>query len=130
METAYELRDLCARDIFPMTKILSKIGIKEFKACFESDDVKNMIADMAKGEKTDADVNAIGLTVILDIADIVFANLSSCEEHIYMLLSGLSGMSKKEISELPMATFTAMIIDVIKKDEFKDFIKAVSELLK
>ncbi|MGD6877832.1 hypothetical protein [Bacillus infantis] len=113
-----------------MTKILSKIGIKEFKACFESDDVKNMIADMAKGEKTDADVNAIGLTVILDIADIVFANLSSCEEHIYMLLSGLSGMSKKEISELPMATFTAMIIDVIKKDEFKDFIKAVSELLK
>ena len=35
---AYELRNLTADDVFPMFKIVSKIGIKEFKACFESDE--------------------------------------------------------------------------------------------
>ena len=43
-ETTYELRDLCSKDIFPMFKIISKIGVKEFKKCFESDEVKQMIA--------------------------------------------------------------------------------------
>jgi hypothetical protein len=151
METAknYELRKLCAQDIFPVTKILSNIGIKEFKKCFEEPEIKEKIgAIIAKKREAlaasedgidkdiemygidEADLKDIGIPIMFDIADIVLGNLSSCEEYIYMLLSGLSGMSKKEISELPMATFAEMIVDVIKKEEFKDFIKAVSKLIK
>lgn len=44
---------------------------------------------------------------------------------IYQLLSGLSGMNKKEIAALPMNVFLSMIIDVIKKEEFKDFFQDV-----
>jgi len=127
--TVYELRKLCARDIFPMSKILSKIGIKEFKECFASEEVKTMVAQMSSGEKP-ADVESVGMTVVLEVADIFLGNLSSCEEHIYQLLAGLSGKTKKDIAELPMDVFVSMIIDIIKKEEFKDFIQAVTKSLK
>ena len=127
--TVYELRKLCTKDIFPMSKILSKIGIKEFKECFASEEVQTMITSMSKGEKP-ADIESVGIAVVLEIADVFLGNLSSCEDHIYQLLSGLSGMTKKEIAELPMDVFISMIIDVIKKEEFKDFIQAVSRSLK
>lgn len=127
--TVYELRKLCTKDIFPMSKILSKIGIKEFKECFASEEVQAMIESMSKGEKP-ADIESVGIAVVLEIADVFLGNLSACEDHIYQLLSGLSGMTKKEIAELPMDVFVSMIIDVIKKEEFKDFIKAVSKSLK
>ena len=120
----YELRDLQSKDIFPTVKIISKIGINEFKQCFSSDDIKALVGE------DKVDVEAIGLSVFLDVANVVLSHIPSCEEDIYLLLSGLSGMSKKEIAELPLLTFTEMIIDVVKKDEFKDFIKVVSKFLK
>lgn len=127
----YELRKLCAGDIFPMTKIISKIGIKEFKECFDSDEVRQLIEDMTTNKETSkADVSKIGMTVMIEIAGVVLNNLSECEQYIYQLLAGLSGMSKKDIKELPMEVFVEMIYDVIKKDEFKDFVKAVSKLIK
>lgn len=52
----YELRSLTSDDIFPMFQIISKIGIREFKYCFESPDVK---AAIAKSEGTD--LNSVGL---------------------------------------------------------------------
>lgn len=120
----YELRDLQSKDIFTTVKIISKIGINEFKQCFSSNDIK------ALAEDGKVDVETIGISVFLDVANVVLSHLPSCEDDIYLLLSGLSGMSKKEITELPLLTFTEMIIDVIKKDEFKDFIKVVSKYIK
>jgi len=69
-ETTYELRDLCSKDIFPMFKIISKIGVKEFKKCFESDEVKQMIASGG----TD-NVDSIGMTIIMDVVSIVVDNM-------------------------------------------------------
>ena len=36
----YEIRPLNARDIFPMTKIIRKIGLKDFGKCFEPEEIK------------------------------------------------------------------------------------------
>ena len=38
-EKKFELRKLCAKDIFVMVKIISKIGISEFKNCFNTPSV-------------------------------------------------------------------------------------------
>ena len=121
----YELRSLTSDDIFPMFQIISKIGIREFKTCFESPDVK---AAIAKTEGTD--LNSVGLAVMLDIGGIVLANVPKAKDDIYLLLSQLSGLSKQEIGALPMATFAQMVIDVVRKDEFKDFFQVVSRLFK
>lgn len=121
---AYELRTLCAEDVFPMFKIISKIGIKEFKSCFESEDVKAVI----NGEQ--ADLNAVGLAVAVDIAGVITANIPNAKEDIYLFLEQISGMSKDDIRKLPIPTFAEMIIDVVKKEEFKDFFVVVSKLFK
>lgn len=118
-EKIYELRNLTADDMFPMFQILSKIGIREFKGCLESPEIKKEI-----------DLNSVGIAVAMDMAGIILTNLPKAKEDIYQLLSGLSGMSKKEIAGLPMATFTEMVIDVVKKEEFKDFFQAVAKLFK
>jgi hypothetical protein len=124
---AFELRELTADDMFPMFQIISKIGIKEFKSCFESDAVKGVIAKAAKGEDK-SDIAAVGMMVGLDIAGILMANIGKAKEDIYGLLSGLSGMSRNEIAKLPMAVFVDMIVSVVKKEEFKDFFQAVTKL--
>lgn len=127
---AYELRKLTADDVFPMFQIISKIGFKEFKGCFDSPDVKAVIAKAASSEAGQADLTSIGMTVALDLASVIVSNLGSCKNDIYLLLSQLSGMTAKEIAELPMVTFFEMIIDVVKKEEFKDFFQVVTKLFK
>lgn len=126
---AYELRSLTADDIFPMFQIISKIGIKEFKSCFESAEVKKAIGAVAGGEESN-DLNAVGLAVALDMATILVANLPKAKDDIYQLLAQLSGKSKKEIASLSMATFMQMIVDVVRKEEFADFFQVVSKLFK
>ena len=128
-EKAYVLRSLTADDMFPMFQILSKIGIKEFKSCFESARIKSVLTKTAEG-KEELDADAIGMMVFMDIAGILLANLPKAKDDIYLLLSQLSGMAKKEIAALPMVTFTEMVVDVIRKEEFKDFFQVVSRLFK
>ena len=127
---AFELRQLTAEDIFPMFQIISKIGVREFKSCFESDAVRSAIEDMASSDKDQNKLNAIGLSSALDIAGVVLSNIHKCKDDIYQLLAQLSGMTKKDIAALPMKTFIEMIMAVVKKDEFKDFFQDVSKLFK
>ena len=129
-EKTYTLRGLTAEDVFPMLKIISGIGLKELKSCFDSAELRDAIKNMSHGkeEGETVDTTAVGLMVAADIASIIFANLPKCKDDIYQLLSGLSGMKQKEIAELPMNVFLAMIVDVIKKEEFKDFFQDVAGL--
>lgn len=121
---AYELRNLTSDDVFPMFKIISKIGIGEFKKCFESDELKGMISGGS------IDIEKIGFSIALDIAEIIFSHVADAKKEIYSFLAGLSGMKEKEIAELDMVVFAEMIIDVFKKEQFKDFMKVVSKLFK
>ena len=128
---AYELRNLTADDMFPMFQIISKIGIKEFKSCFESENVKKLVAEMASGKTSKDDLKAtVGVTVAFDLASVILSNLPNCKDAIYQLLAQLSGMSTKEVGKLPMPVFMEMIIDVIKKKEFADFFQAAVKLFK
>lgn len=125
----YELRSLTADDMFPMFQIISKVGVKDFKTCFESPAVMDAIASAISGGG-EKDLAAVGMTVAFDVAGIVIARLPDCKDDIYLLLSQLSGMSREEIAKLPMRTFLEMIMDVIRKPEFTDFFQDVSKLFK
>lgn len=125
---AYELKTLTSKDMFPMFKIISKIGIKEFKSCFESDEVKKLASAAANGENVDN--AAVGMIIIMDIVSILVSKLPDCEDEIYSFLVGISNLKRKELEDMSMIEFTEMIIDVIKKEEFADFIGVVSKLFK
>lgn len=121
-EKKYELRKLEAKDIAPMASILSKIGIKEIKGCFSH--------VMTDGKTTEESIAAVGAAVMFEMAGVILGNYERCQNDIFRFLSSLSGMDMKQIESLPIDTFTEMVIDVVKKEEFKDFMKVVSKLFK
>ena len=118
----YTLRKLCADDMFIMFRIISKIGMKDLRKCLAAVDVQAAISGK--------DVNAVGMAVAFEIAAVLMEHLPDCKKEIYTFLESLSGMKEKEIAALDMATFTQMIIDVIRKEEFRDFFTAVSTSFK
>ena len=128
-EPAYTLRKLEAGDLFPLVTIVSKIGIKEIKNCFATDDVMEAIKNMGADSENNG-IEKIGLSLAIEIANVVFAHLQYCRDEIYLLLSQLSGKKQDEIAHMPMHIFMQMIIDVIRKEEFKDFFGAAAGLLK
>ena len=133
MATTYELRGLQSKDVFSMLRIVNKIGIKEFKSVLESDAVKQAIASTsvpASGEPASAQAGEIGMTVALEIMNVLIVNIPACEDDIYTFLSSLSGLKKKDVQELEMNVFFSMIMDVFKKQEFASFFGDVSKLVK
>lgn len=119
----YTFRTLTSKDIFPMSKIISKIGIKEFKECFQSDAVKAMV----KGK---GDTNAVGFAVMLDVGGVILSHLPDCEKDIYNFLSSVTGLKVSEIENASMGDFAEMVITLVQKEEFKDFFGVVSRLFK
>lgn len=126
----YTFRKLNSTDTFLMFKIIGKIGINEFTECFERDNVKQLIAKVTGGESSKDASTIVGISVILEIANVIIGNIPKCETEIYQMLSNTSNLSVEQIKGLDFATFTEMVIDFIKKEEFKDFIKVVSRLFK
>ena len=139
VERNYELRKLCADDIFPMVNIISKIGIENMADCFDAKemaDIMNSVdstLDEADGKESSdnamADVltKQIGIKVIMKLVGLLLKNLGKIKRELYQFLAGLT---EKEIAALPLGTFTQMIVDVFKKEEFSDFFQVVSGLLK
>lgn len=125
-EKNYTLRKLEAKDIAPMASILSKIGLKEVKNCFNPDDLKAI----AGNENSMEAVGAVGVSVAFEIAGVILSNYEKCQNDVFSFLASLSGMDIKQIETLPLDTFTEMVIDVVKKEDFKDFMKVVSKLFK
>lgn len=122
-----ELRKLTSKDIFPMCQIIKKIGIDEFKNCFSSPDVqKLLIEDGGTGKAA----NQVGFAIMFDIVSIIVGNLPKCKDEIYDFLAGLTGEKKKNLEDLSIAEFTQLIVDLVQKEDFKDFIGVVSKLFK
>ena len=142
VEKNYELRKLCADDIFPMVNIISKIGIENMADCFDAKEMADIInsvdSTLDEADRKESSDNAmadvltkqIGIKVIMKLVGLLLKNLGKIKIELYQFLAGLSGMTEKEIAALPLGTFTQMIVDVFKKEEFSDFFQVVSGLLK
>ena len=128
-EKPYTFRKLDSTDMFLMFKILGKIGIKEFKKCFEGDGFEALMATFNGSVDRDKALTAVGVSIGFDAVDLILNGLPKAEQEIYALLARVSGMKEDEIKK-DMILFTEMVIDFVKKDEFPDFIKVVSRLFK
>lgn len=116
---AYELRPLVASDMGAICKIITEIGIRQFKECFDVEQVKAW---------KDEDIEKIGFSVLFDIAGIIISNIPKAEESIQEFLASLTGMECVVVRNIPFADYGEMIIDVVTKKEFQDFFKRVMKL--
>lgn len=126
-EKPYTFRRLSTEDIFPMFKVIRKLGLKQFQ---ENGGVKDIILKFVDSGTEKVNPTALGIDIVLEIAFIFVDNLPNCEQELYALLSQTSNLSVEEIKKQDMAITFEMIVDFIKKDEFGDFIKVVSKLFK
>ena len=113
----YTLRKFNDGDLFPILKILKKIGIKDCKEAF---------MQVASGEKTLKD---IGILAAFDLADILIGNLTKAEEEVYSLYSEMSGLSADEIRAMEFGTLPLMIMDSFNEVKNTAFFKVLSKLL-
>ena len=123
----YTFRKLNSTDTFLMFKIIGKIGINDFAKSFEKDNIMELIKTTKDAKNA---TTVVGISVILEMANIIISNLPKCETEIYQMLSNTSNLTIEQVKGLDFATFTEMVIDFIKKEEFKDFIKVVSKLFR
>lgn len=146
----YTLGRLKSSDLFLMVRILSKIGINEWISCLDSPKVKELIKgflekpaeneepeeseeseenkDSMNKKKNDMEFLA-GMGVVMEIVNKLFNYLPSCQKEIYQLLSSVSGISMEEMEKMDAEIFVNMLVDFIKKEEFKGFIKAALRLM-
>lgn len=156
VQKPYELRKLCADDLFPLAKILGKIGIDELVKTVADEDVTSVMKKLLerkkllsglKGEK-DAEITEkaqntgedkkdvsseefiAGTVVVTRIANKLLLRLEDCRMDVYILLSGLSGMKIEDIKKLDLDIFIQMIMDVIRKEEFVNFYRAALKFMK
>ena len=103
-----EMRALTAKDIAPVCKILSKIGITEILTNLQSLKEQDGLEAMAK------------------IIDSILYNLDKVQDELFSFVSSVVG---QDVSKLGMAEFTEILAEVIKKEEFRDFFTAAFKLL-
>ena len=112
----YELRPLVAADMGAICKIITAIGVRQFKECFNVDQIK------------EGNIEAIGFGVVFDIAGIIISNMPKAEEEIQSFASSLTGMKVSEIRKLPLADYGEIILATVTKEEFQDFFRRVMKL--
>lgn len=124
MEKSFEMRPLESGDIFLMTSIISKIGVKRIAKCWDSQEIKEA------QENGVTDTNELGALVFYNIADLVLERLEYCEDAIGRLLSALSGKPLSEIKTMDALQYLDMFMCVMKDERFTDFFTRAYELLK
>lgn len=120
----YTLRKLDAQDIAPLANIISKIGFKEFKGCFDSPAVQ---AGITEGH---LDIEKAGMTIMFDVIGIVISNIPKCIDEVFAFIASLTGFSIDEVKKLDLDIVTEIIIEIFQKEEFKKVFKVASKLFK
>lgn len=126
----YKIRPLNARDIFPMTNIIRKIGLKDFGKCFEPEEIKAITESFSEKENVSDMAEFVGFNVVMKIVDIILERLPDIGEEVFVFLSGLIDKTKEDVANLPMDVFFELIVDVFRRKEFVGFMKVVLKLFK
>lgn len=132
----YTIRDLKASDIFPVICIINKIGYKDIKDLLTPEKMQSMVKLFNSGETAEGETKEtvnpttiLGANLIVEVTGILFEHLPSIEQDLYKFLGSLIDRKPKEVAEMPLADFGKLIVDVLKKPDFADFIKAVFKLM-
>lgn len=125
----YKLRKLKATDAFLIIKLINKFGIMEFKKCFNANEIAKL-AENKEGLSKEELTEKVGFNIILSCCAVIFENIGKCENEVFEFLSAVSNLNRKQVECLSLAELAQMIIEIFQKDEFKDFYKVVSGLLK
>lgn len=116
-------RQLNSEDLFPLTTIIVKLGLGEFKNIFSDPSALSVFEKDGKGNTAKA------VSLSLDIVGVVLTNLPKAEKEIYSFMASLSGQSEEQLRKMRASEFIEAIADFIHSEDTKDFGKALGKLL-
>ena len=121
------MRKLKATDLFVVSKIIKTIGVNDIINCFSSKEIKDLAKTMSEGDKkyTDGDVREVGAVIVKNICTLIFDKLDLIENDLMKFISSVTGLSIKEVEDLPLNEFAEVVVKIIKNPDFVDFIKVV-----
>ena len=125
----YNMRNLQATDIFSVVKILNGIGLKNIKEAINLDEINNLRKGMTE-DNADVITSQVGINVVMSIATIILENLPNVESDLYNFIGSVIDMKAKDVAKMDIGDFMDLLITIIQKEEFKDFFKRASKLIK
>ena len=125
----YNMRNLQATDIFSVVKILNGIGLKNIKESIDFEEINKIRKGMTE-DNADAVTSQVGVNVVMSIATVILENLPNVESDLYNFIGSVIDMKAKEVAKMDMGEFMDLLIAIIHKEEFKDFFKRASKLIK
>ena len=125
----YNMRNLQATDIFSVVKILNGIGLKNIKESIDFEEI-NKIRKVMTEDNADAVTSQVGVNVVMSIATVILENLPNVESDLYNFIGSVIDMKAKEVAKMDMGEFMDILVSIIQKEEFKDFFKRASKLIK
>ena len=124
-----KLRNLQASDLFGMVRILKGIGLSKIKSAIDFDKIKEARKNMT--EENSAEITTqVGTEVILSVIEVIIENLPEVETEIYKFIGGVANMKPADVAKLDASDFVDLLLDIFKKEEFTDFFKRASKLIK
>lgn len=133
-----EIRKPKSSDLFVVSKIISKIGLKNIGNCINADELKELRAKMIKDnevadkkgkvthkEFSDNQLTQFGIAVVANIGDLILSKLEDVQDDLNRFISNLSGLSTKEVEDLSIVQYAEIVMTIIKEPDFVDFIKVV-----
>ena len=121
----FDIRPLRFKDIAPMARIVSKIGLREFKQVLTPEAIGAFAETVEDGQSV---AEAVGAGVLIDAVGIVLENYDKAEDEIAAFLASVAGMKKSEVMELTLADSVALVKAVAAAQGFDDFLKQASAL--
>ena len=125
----YEMRNLQATDIFSVVKILNGIGLKNVKEAINFEEI-NKIRKGLTEDNADIITSQVGLNVVMSLATVIIENLPKIENDLYNFIGSVIDMKPKDVAKMDMGDFMEVLVTIIQKEEFKDFFKRASKLIK
>ena len=125
----YEMRNLQATDIFSVVKILNGIGLNNIKEAINVDEINNIRKGMTE-DNVDVISSQVGVKVVMSIATVILENLPKVENDLYTFVGSVIGVKAKDVAKMDMGEFMDLLIAIIQKEEFRDFFKRASKLIK
>lgn len=123
-----ELRNIQASDLFALVKMLKKLGIKDLKSVFNTEDIKSLREKSKNGEKID--YIEIGINGVMSIFTIIIENIDKIENDFYVFVGNIANTEPTEIATMKIDKFMELINEIVHKEEFKDFFNQALKLIK
>ena len=124
-----ELRRLQATDLFAMVRLLNAIDFKELKTAINFDEIKEARKNITDENKESVWVE-MGTNLVMSLIPFIVEKLAVAETEIYSFVGGIAGMKIKDVAKMDAIEFIDLITAIFQKEEFKDFFKRASKLIK